>query len=115
LEAFNKDYANYDFSNKLGGFYFGSKDKFPLLQTADFLVYEMNKWIDNALHIGKPVRPQIEMLIKARRRINAIHYQYYDEERLAELVLSLERDRSRVTAGKPMWEPWWPASWHKNS
>jgi hypothetical protein len=114
LESFKKDYIAYDYHNQLDGFFFGSKEKFPLLQTADFLVYEMNKWIDNALYSDKPVRPQIEMLAKGRKKLHSIYYGYHDEETLAGFPAILEQDREEVVAGMPSDLIWWPASWHRN-
>ncbi len=38
-----KVYSAQDYHNQLDGLFFGTKERVPLLQTADFLVYEMNK------------------------------------------------------------------------
>ena len=100
-KVFQKD-AGDDFHCK-----FGTTANYPLLQVADFLVYEMNRGIDNALHVKKPVRKALDKIREGRKII----YGYHDAETLAELPAWLEQDYKKLRGKDGVW---WPCSWHKN-
>jgi len=97
-----------DFHGQLGGFRFGTTANYPLLQLADFLVYEMNHGIDNALYLKKPVRKALNKIGEGRK----VLFSYHDAETLKGLPALLEQDREKLEAGRE--RLWWPASWHKN-
>lgn len=111
LDNLRRDFSHRDFAGQqLDGFYFGSKEKFPLLQTADFLVYEMNRWITEALVQRKPPRTAIKHLARSRK----VRFGYHDEETLSGWPALLGRDRKELEAGMPEGMIWWPESWHKS-
>jgi len=97
-----------DNPNRFGPLWFDSKENSPLLQVADFLVYEINHWIDNALHTGKPVRPALKKLAEKPK----IHYRYHDKDTLKGLPALLIKDRDKLLAGRHPLDIWWPPSWH---
>jgi hypothetical protein len=99
-----------DYQDQLGPVIIGTKKKMPLLQVADFLVYETNLGLDSVLHQGKPIRPALEHLMQHRQ----MHYGYHDWSTLRHLPTFLEMDRDELLAGRSALDAWWPASWHTN-
>jgi len=99
-----------DYRNQFGQIIIGSKEKVPLLQVADCLVYELNLGLDNFLHSNKPVRSALKTLMGSRR----VHYRYHDWGTLQGLPAFLEMDREELIAGRSILDLWWPPSWHEN-
>lgn len=99
----------------LGTLIFADKQCVPMLQTADFLVYEVNHWLDDRLLSGKRVtRIQIKELVKASEdRYKFLRYVYHDAETLAALVETLESDPDHKI-WRPGYIQWWPDSWYPN-
>jgi hypothetical protein len=107
------DFAKLD-NYKLGTLTFGTAQQFPMLQTADFLVYEINRWLDGQLYSNKNPRIQIKKLAQAGkdRRYEFLRYGYHDEETLTGLVRLLESDPDhKIWLGN---KQWWPDSWYPN-
>jgi hypothetical protein len=98
---------------RLGTMTFATKQQCPMLQTADFLVYEVNRWLDDQLHSGKSPRIQIQKLATADKgRYKFLRYGYHDEETLSHLVARLESDPDHgIWLGR---NQWWPDSWYPN-
>jgi hypothetical protein len=103
---YHRDYAG----GIWGGLLFLDKTQAPLLQAADFLVYEMNKGIDIALHKHGPIRPAL----KAIGSLKKVRFGYHDAETLNNLVSALEKDRNELPGGWLGEYVWWPAAWHRN-
>jgi hypothetical protein len=105
-----------DFAEKcnfnLGAMVFDTKVNVPMLQTADFLVYEINRWLDDQLYANEKPRAQMRKLAAQNgKRYNFLLYGYHDEETLAGLVAILEGDPDHK-----IWirKQWWPDSWYPN-
>lgn len=98
---------------KLGGLVFDSKQNVPMLQTADFLVYEINRWLDGQLNSNQNPRIQIQKLAAAGKgRYHFLRYGYHDHETLTNLVKVLEADPDhKHWLGR---RQWWPDSWYPN-
>jgi hypothetical protein len=96
----------------LGAIVFDTKENVPMLQTADFLVYEINRWLDEQLYaVGNP-RVQIRKLAaQGNKRYEFLRSGYHDQETLAALVAGLESDPDHK-----IWvhKQWWPDSWYPN-
>jgi len=111
LDAFveiNKD------GYSLGSIVFDTKENVPMLQTADFLVYEINRWLDEQIYLRVDSRVQIRKLAaQGKNRYEFLPYGYHDEETLSKLVARLEGDPDHE-----IWVPsnpqWWPDSWYPN-
>ena len=105
------DFAErYDY--KLGTMVFDTNKNVPMLQTADFLVYEINRWLDDRINSKENPRIQIQNLVDAgKTRYDFLRYDYLDEETLTGLVALLERDPDHK-----IWirNQWWPDSWYPN-
>jgi hypothetical protein len=59
-----------DRRGQLGPIVVGTKKQLPLLQVADFLVYEFNTGLDDFLHSSRPVRPALKRLMEPGK----VHY-----------------------------------------
>ncbi len=109
LDDFNNILAE-DYHNQFGPLWFDSKENSPLLQVADFLVYEVNHWVEDALYTGKSVRHALEKLGEKSK----VHYRYHDSDTLEMLPGWLEMDREKLLAGKGVLDIWPPPSWFRN-
>jgi hypothetical protein len=97
---------------RLGAMVFDTKENVPMLQTADFLVYEINRWLDEKIYSTNNPRVQIRTLAaQGKKRFEFLRYGYHDEETLTSLVALLESDRDHK-----IWihNRWWPDSWYPN-
>jgi hypothetical protein len=97
----------WDKNSELGSMIFDTVQHIPLLQVADFVVYEVGRWIDGGLYTHEPPRHQIEALAAKQRekdREEWLHYSYHDSETLQHLAEILE-------SGTYHPRQWWPDSW----
>jgi len=98
---------------ELGGMVFDTKQNVPMLQTADFLVYDFNRWLDSQLNSKQNLRIQMRKLAAAgKSRYHFLQYGYHDGETLTNLVKWLEADPDhKIWLGR---KQWWPDSWYPN-
>lgn len=98
---------------ELGSLVFDTKKNVPMLQTADFLVYDFNRWLDGQLHSKQNPRIQMQKLVAAgKSRYHFLQFGYHDHETLTALVKWLEADPNhKIWLGR---KQWWPDSWYPN-
>jgi hypothetical protein len=97
---------------RLGSMVFDTKPHVPMLQTADFLVYEINRLLGRQIYTGEQPRVQVRKLVgHAKKRYKFPRSGYHDKDTLAPLVKHLESDPDHKIWNR---DPWWPDSWYPN-